>query len=472
MATFQRARKSQARLRMALVGPPNGGKTYSALAIATGIGGRVAVIDTEHGSASKYAVPDGRRGNPGDGEFEFEKLELDNFDPRNYVAAIREAEAEGFDVLIIDSLSHAWNGPGGALDIHDRAAAKDKSNNKFAAWRTVTPLHNALVEAMLQCRCHVIATMRSKVEYAQENDAGTGRTRIRKLGMAPVQRDGIEYEFDVVGDLDPDTHDLTITKTRYRPLDGQVIARPDAGLGRKLAAWLSDGDPAIIARAESPPLGGRPEANGDPQRVVGTSKELADEPVVGISPLTKAVTFSGRTYVNSVANRPMANGDEGNGGTPLPEPAPAGIERPSADAPPVDYAAQPPVASKAQVARIMDLVSRLGMSHEDFDGMFARRGVSGPCDLDAWSADALIVKLQDVVERADLADCLGGREADEPGRSGGDGAAPATQDGEVGGDGAGSPGDGADAEGSPTAVPDAVRPEPAPVKARKRVAKA
>lgn len=226
---FQKATKTQSRLRLALVGPSGSGKTYSALAIATGLGKRIAVIDTERGSASKYA-----------GAFGFDTLQLDTFHPQRYIDAISEAEQAGYDVLIIDSLSHAWIGREGALDLVDAAARRSKTGSTFNAWRDVTPLHNAMIDAILRTRCHVIVTLRTKTEYVVEKDEKTGRSVPRKVGLAPVQRDGVEYEMDVVGELDLENN-LSVTKSRCPELSGTVTRRPGADLGKALATWLSDG---------------------------------------------------------------------------------------------------------------------------------------------------------------------------------------------------------------------------------------
>lgn len=228
---FKKATKSTARARVALTGPAGSGKTYTALAIAAHLGQRVAVIDTEHGSASKYA-----------GIFSFDVLELESFAPAVYVEALDVAESAGFDVVVVDSLSHAWMGKDGALEQVDRAA-KRSGGNGFAAWRDVTPQHHALVEAMLACRAHVIVTMRSKMEYViEENDKG--KKVPRKIGMAPVQRDGLEYEFDVVGDLTLD-NDLVIGKTRCPALRDQVYRHAGEDVATVLRAWLQDGIPAV-----------------------------------------------------------------------------------------------------------------------------------------------------------------------------------------------------------------------------------
>jgi hypothetical protein len=232
MTTFQfgRATKARSRARLALIGPSGSGKTFSALSIATSLGGRIAVIDTEHGSASKYAD-----------QFDFDVLELGTFGPLTYVEAMKAA-AE-YDILIIDSLSHAWMGKDGALEQVDRAAKRSPSGNSFAAWRDVTPQHNALVEALVAHPAHLIVTMRSKTEYVLDTEERGGRkvTVPRKVGTAPVQRDGLEYEFDVVADMTLD-HDMVVTKTRAPALDGKVFHNPGEDVANLLWAWLSAGE--------------------------------------------------------------------------------------------------------------------------------------------------------------------------------------------------------------------------------------
>lgn len=229
MPMFTKAIKHSAKLRMALCGPSGSGKTYTALAIAAGLGQRIAVIDTEHGSASRYAD-----------EFAFDVLELTSFHPEQYLKALSAAAMEGYDVCIVDTLSHAWTGESGVLDLHDRAVKRDRSGNSFTAWREVTPLHNRLVDGLVQARTHLIVTMRTKTEYVMEER--NGKQAPRKVGMAPIQRDGIEYEFDLVGDLDL-SHTLVISKTRVRCFDAAVIERPGADFGAALAQELA-GTPA------------------------------------------------------------------------------------------------------------------------------------------------------------------------------------------------------------------------------------
>jgi hypothetical protein len=231
MTMFQRASKAQAKLRLALCGTAGTGKTYSALAIATELvpGGRIAVIDTERGSASLYAD-----------RFAFDVLNLETHSPDAYVEAIHGAEAEGYDVVVIDSLSHAWAGRDGALEQVDKAAKRSSSGNTFTAWRDVTPKHNRLIDAIIASSCHVIATMRTKTEWVLDKDEKTGKTTPRRVGMEPVMRAGVEYEFSVVGDINLD-HQLVITKTRCSVLTDAVIDKPGAQVAKTLREWLTNG---------------------------------------------------------------------------------------------------------------------------------------------------------------------------------------------------------------------------------------
>jgi nucleoside-triphosphatase THEP1 len=236
---FKKATKSAAKLRLGLVGPAGSGKTMTALRIAHGLGGRVAVIDTERGSASLYSGEQG---------LDFDVLELDSYEAENFIGAIRQAEQAGYDVLIIDSLSHAWAGKGGILEFVDQAA-KRSGGGSFSGWRDATPRHNQLVDAILGAKLHVICTLRSKVEHVIEQV--NGRTQVRKVGLQPVQRDGLEYEFTVVADVTQD-HELIITKTRAAWLKDKIIREAGEELGQQLAAWLSDGLPSPVAPAPEP----------------------------------------------------------------------------------------------------------------------------------------------------------------------------------------------------------------------------
>ena len=222
---FRKAERKNAKLRLAITGPAGSGKTYSALLIVLGIGGRIAMIDTENGSGDLYSSL---------GEYDICSLNAP-YDVRRYLQLMHEAEQAEYDTLIIDSLSHAWAGEGGLLDLQGKIAASAKSGNSYTAWRQVTPLHNKLVEAILASPCHVIATMRSKTEYLQtENERGY--KEIRKVGLAPVQREGMDYEFGTVFDLGAD-HNATVSKDRTGIFDGQIFTITQ-DTGKTLRDWL------------------------------------------------------------------------------------------------------------------------------------------------------------------------------------------------------------------------------------------
>lgn len=230
---FQKAVKHESKLRLAIAGPSGGGKTYTALSIGTALG-RTAFVDTEHGSASKYADL-----------FDFDVVNFDApFHPDRFVEAIQGAANAGYDVVILDSLSHAWNGSGGLLEIVDQIAKRMRTSNTFAAWKDATPIQNRLVDAIVSSPIHVIATMRSKQEYVLEQVERNGRTisQPKKVGMAPVQRDSFEYEFDVYLDMTID-NDAIVGKTRCPALTGKVFARPGKDIATILQDWLSGETP-------------------------------------------------------------------------------------------------------------------------------------------------------------------------------------------------------------------------------------
>ena len=241
MSGFKKATKAASKLRLGLIGPAGSGKTMTALRIARGLAGdsgRVAVIDTERGSASLYA---GERG------LEFDVLELDSYEVDRFLEGLREAEKAGVDVLIIDSLSHAWAGKGGILEFVD--ATKKRGGGGIDAWGKATPLHNQLRDGMLGSSMHIIATMRSKTEYVVEKDERTGKTSVKKIGMQPVQREGMEFEFDVVGDVNAE-HELVVTKSRAIFLKDAIVREAGEELGKQLRDWLSSGAVPEVTKVE------------------------------------------------------------------------------------------------------------------------------------------------------------------------------------------------------------------------------
>lgn len=228
---IRKAERKKAKLRLGISAPSGAGKTYSSLLIGYGITGdwsKVGLIDTENGSGDLYAHL---------GDYSVIPIEAP-FTPDKYSQAIKLFEDNGFEVIIIDSLSHAWAGEGGILDIQSAVAAASKSGNSYTAWREVTPKHNALVNTILQSKCHIIATMRAKTEYVQEKNEN-GKTEIRKVGLAPIQRDGMEYEFTVMLDVSLN-HTASASKDRTSLFDGQYF-KPGIETGKKLLEWLETG---------------------------------------------------------------------------------------------------------------------------------------------------------------------------------------------------------------------------------------
>lgn len=226
---FEKAMRKKAKLRLALTGPSGSGKTYSALLIAKGIGGKIAVVDTEKGSASLYSdIAD------------FDVLELEPpFTPERFIEAINAAEQGGYDTIIIDSITHEWGGVGGCLELVDTIAKAKYRGNSWSAWSEINPRHRLFLDAILRTNLHVIATMRSKTETAQIEE--NGRKKITKLGMKSEQRDGVEYEFTTVLDLVHETHHANSTKDRTKLFSNSdpVILSEDTG--KKLLEWLESG---------------------------------------------------------------------------------------------------------------------------------------------------------------------------------------------------------------------------------------
>jgi hypothetical protein len=308
---FTPVSRKQNRLRLALDGPAGSGKTYTALTFAFALapGGKVAVIDTENSTASKYAgkQPDGTI-------WQWDNLNLlpGQYSPSTYAQAIRAAGAAGYDVLVIDSLSHAWEGSGGALDQVDRASTSGDAN-RFTAWKNVTPQHRGLVDAMLTSPCHLIVTMRSKTEYVLEPNE-RGKMVPRKIGLKPIQRDGMEYEFDLVCDIDLQ-HTMTVSKSRCSAVDSQIVSRPNGEWIAPVRDWLYTGD-AVAA----PVAATAPDANTAPW-------DVTPGPVPVARPAPAATLTPEQTQLRTEllylahgdggeARRLLAEFGQRNGGTP------------------------------------------------------------------------------------------------------------------------------------------------------------
>lgn len=251
---FQRATRTQARLKIAISGPSGSGKTRGALALArvlAGADGKIALIDTENGSASLYAD-----------DFEFDTMSLGPpFLSARYLEAMEAAREAGYTVLVIDSLSHQWNGEGGILA---RKEDVDKrGGNQWTNWREFTKEHTGFVSSVLQMPCHVICTLRSKQEYVMEENS-RGKSQPKKVGTAPVQREGLEYEFSIVFDVQMD-HKAAASKDRTKLFADKLVDLTDKKVGGAIVKWIASGAPLAP-----------PTPDPDPQ-VVGAIQPTSSE---------------------------------------------------------------------------------------------------------------------------------------------------------------------------------------------------
>ncbi|WP_440216269.1 ATP-binding protein [Chromobacterium piscinae] len=234
---FHQAQRKKAKLRLALTGPSGAGKTYGALVVAKGLGGKIAVIDTERGSASLYSDI-----------VDFDVLELDPpYTPERFLEAMKAAEAAGYSTVILDSITHEWSGVGGCLEMNDQLAKAKFKGNTWSAWSETTPRHRAFIDAILRSPMHVIATMRSKTETTQVEE--NGKKKVAKLGMKSEQRDGLEYEFTVVLDISHEGNLAMASKDRTRLFADPVRLSDETG--QLLLEWLESGkDPAQMMAEE------------------------------------------------------------------------------------------------------------------------------------------------------------------------------------------------------------------------------
>jgi len=223
---LQQAERKQAKIKMGLMGPAGSGKTYSSLLIAFGMvkdWSKIAVIDTENHSADLYAHLGG-----------FNVLALDKpFAPERYIEAIEICEKAGMQVVVIDSISHEWEGPGGILDIHGAMMG-----NSFTNWAKVTPRHNDFVQKILQSPCHIIATIRSKQDYVLSEK--NGKIVPEKVGLKGVTREGLDYEFTLVFDVDI-KHQATASKDRTNLFMDKPQFLITDKTGEMIKSWYESG---------------------------------------------------------------------------------------------------------------------------------------------------------------------------------------------------------------------------------------
>lgn len=350
----QQATKKAAKARIALYGVSGSGKTWTALLIAqvlAGESGRIAALDTEAGSMSKYAD-----------RFKFFPVTMKKpFSPDRFVGVLDAANADpSIDVLVIDGMSPFWEGVGGILAIVDESKARSSSGG----WKDGTPQQQRIIEAIVNARPHVVLTMRAKSETVRETDS-RGKTVIRKIGMRPVQRDGFEYEFDFLLWLDQD-HSAVIEKAR---MHGQVGTRIEA-------------DP-----------------DADPQPVVAWAQEIArwlgEGVVEAVAPVSPPADTPATPAPVAPLPAPVPAGVDPLAPTPAPAPAPAPAE-------PAAISAER-VATRARIAETMKALSALDPNRQWGEEVAAKLpewygGLVGESHLDDVQAANLADRLEAVLE--------------------------------------------------------------------------
>lgn len=226
---FKPAAKEAVKARIALTGPAGSGKSYTALMLATNLADKVAAIDTESGRLREHAR-----------KFKFDHVCPDRYDPRDLIKLLAQAAEAGYGAVVVDSWSHYWFGSGGALEFVDKNTKPGGS--KFSSgWKDYQPIENAMLDALRSYPGHVIVTMRVKTAYVVEQ-IGEGKQAPRKIGLKPEQREGADYEFSIVGEMDRD-HVLRITKSTCEDLMDAEITRPGPETAAIIAEWCSDGTP-------------------------------------------------------------------------------------------------------------------------------------------------------------------------------------------------------------------------------------
>lgn len=297
---FKKATKQNATIKLAISGPSGSGKTYSALLLAKGLGGKTALLDTEYGSASLYAD-----------RFDFDTWDEQDpkgFPPEYFIRVIKAAEEAGYNNLIIDSLSHEWSGRGGCLELADAVARTECKGNTYTAWKKITPRHDRLIETIVGAKINIIATMRAKTEYVLNKDEKSGKSTPQKVGMGTVQRDGMDYEFTLMFELDRDSHLASAGKDRTSMFQDPEIISEETG--KKILNWLFE--PQSVVEAQKPKkqdpleyiksdLNNRMEAGDDPEQILKDYSNILKMDVKSIDTLEeKDITCLARAlFINN-----------------------------------------------------------------------------------------------------------------------------------------------------------------------------
>lgn len=236
--TIKTASRKQAKLRVGLSGPSGSGKTYSALLMARGVASaweKVLLIDTENGSGEMYSDL---------GSYNVITLAAP-FTPERYIEAIKAAENAGMEVIVIDSISHEWEGKGGCLELNEILASSKYKGNTWSAWSETTPRHQRFIESITTSRCHVITTVRNKIDTVMGDDK-----KVKKVGTKEITREGFEYELTANFNIDRDTHRAMASKDRTNIFEARDPFVITSATGEELKAWNQTGEVAVEAPAQ------------------------------------------------------------------------------------------------------------------------------------------------------------------------------------------------------------------------------
>lgn len=269
--TFVKAQRKRVKLRIGVSGPSGSGKTLSSLYIANGIGKKIVLIDTENGSGSLYADKV---------DFDYDTAEITPpFSPEKYVQVIEQAEKAGYDVIIIDSFTHAWAGEGGTLD--KKAVLDARGGNQYANWKAPKQDFTKLKNAILHSSAHIICTLRSKQAYEMVDD--NGKKKPQKMGLDPISEPGIEYEFTVVFDMAMN-HTALASKDRTDLFKDHAFV-PKKETGEMILKWLDGG-------AEPT----KPKSSAKPQVVSHSNGNGSDIPLCKTCETLMMISKSGKHY--------------------------------------------------------------------------------------------------------------------------------------------------------------------------------
>ncbi len=299
---IRKAERTQVCPKIAISGPSGSGKTLTALLIAYGITkdwSKILVIDTENNSSELYASAKINNISKEIGQFDVIPFGPP-YAPERYVQAIKCAEQGQYKVVIIDSLSHSWNGTGGALD----KVNNSQTSNSYAAWKQVTPIFQRMIDSILQSPCTIICTMRAKQDYVMETNE-KGKQVPRKVGMAPIIRDGIEYEFTTVFDMNLDHYGFT-SKDRTGMFGGQLVM--DESIGHAFEQWRMSGSP-IIPQVQPQPTYAQNTFQPQPMNMAQPQQYHQQPPAVQYPPSYQPVPMPQNPPANNMPPQTPAGQD-------------------------------------------------------------------------------------------------------------------------------------------------------------------